>query len=130
MDSQGRRILIVEDERGLRQASAIALQRQGYTVFTAADGQEGLRLARAEAPDLIVLDLLMPRPTGLDVLRTLRAEEWGRQIAVLVVSNSSMQRIVDEVVSLGADYVVKADVSLRDLCARVAMRLAERAPVA
>ncbi len=123
----GKRILVVEDERALRQASEIALTRQGYTVLAASGGLEGLELARKELPDLILLDLLMPAPTGLDVLRTLRAEEWGRSIPVLVVSNSLLQRVVDEVRALGAEYIVKADVSLKEICLRVAATLARHA---
>jgi two-component system alkaline phosphatase synthesis response regulator PhoP len=122
------RILIIEDDHSLRRASEIALRRAGYTVLSASGGREGLRLARAERPDLIVLDLYMPQPTGLDILRTLRAEEATRSIPVLVVSNSSMQRIVEEVESLGADYIVKASLSLRELADRVARRLAKAEP--
>jgi CheY-like chemotaxis protein len=121
-----KRVLIVEDDEYLLRASEIALRRAGYVVVTAPGGAEGLRLARVSAPDLIVLDLLMPRPTGLDVLRALRAEPATRTIPVLVVSNSSMQRIVEEVQSLGAEYVTKAELSLRDLVGLVELRLGQQ----
>ena len=123
-----KRILIVEDDAYLRKASGIALRRAGYTVLSVSGGREGLSLARAERPDLIVLDLLMPQSNGLEVLRTLRAEEATRSIPVLVVSNSSMQRIVDEVESLGAEYLVKASLSLRELADRVERQLAKEPP--
>lgn len=123
-----KRVLIVEDDEYLLRASEIALRRAGYVVVTAPGGAEGLRLARISTPDLIVLDLLMPRPTGLDVLRALRSEAATRAIPVVVVSNSSMQRIVEEVQSLGAEYVTKAELSLRDLVGLVELRLGQQAP--
>ena len=123
-----KRILIVEDDAYLRKASGIALRRAGYTVLSVSGGREGLSLARAERPDLIVLDLLMPQSNGLEVLRTLRAEEATRSIPVLVVSNSSMQRIVEEVESFGAEYIVKANLSLRQLADRVERRLTMEPP--
>ena len=125
-----KRVLIVEDDEYLLRASEIALRRAGYIVVTAPGGAEGLRLARASTPDLIILDLLMPRPTGLDVLRSLRSESATRSVPVVVVSNSSMQRIVEEVQSLGAEYVTKAELSLRDLVGLVEVRLGQQMPVA
>jgi DNA-binding response OmpR family regulator len=122
------KVLIVEDEESLRKASEIALRRAGYTVLSAEGGRQGLALARSEQPDLIILDLLMPAPTGLDVLRALRAEEPTRATPVLVVSNSSMQRVVEQVEGLGGEYIVKAELSLRELADRVARRLAEAPP--
>lgn len=120
----GERILIVEDDDSLRKASEIALRRAGYTVISAATGREGINAARTDRPDLIILDLLMPQPTGLEILRTLRGEAPTKTTPVMVISNSSMQRVVDEVNALGADYIVKADLSLKELAGRVEKRLA------
>lgn len=87
---------------------------------TAADGVEGLQAARAAAPDLILLDLLMPKLGGLDVLRALKADERTRPIPVLILSNSSRQQDVDEIGRLGAaGYMVKANLSLQELGERV-----------
>ena len=119
----GERILIVEDDDYLRKASEIALRRAGYVVISAPTGREGLNLARSERPDLIILDLLMPQPTGLEILRTLRGEATTKTTPVMVISNSSMQRVVDEVTGLGAEYIVKADLSLKELAGRVERRL-------
>jgi CheY-like chemotaxis protein len=119
----GERILIVEDDDYLRKASEIALRRAGYVVISTPTGREGLNLARSERPDLIILDLLMPQPTGLEILRTLRGEPATKATPVMVISNSSMQRVVDEVTALGAEYIVKADLSLRELAGRVERRL-------
>ena len=87
-----RRILLVEDDRLLRRACEASLRQRGFTVATAGDGEEALRQVRAERPDLILLDLLMPRMTGIEVLRTLRAEAATREIPVLILSNSSREQ--------------------------------------
>jgi CheY-like chemotaxis protein len=124
----GERILIVEDDDYLRKASEIALRRAGYTVVSVATGREGLNYARSDRPDLIILDLLMPQPTGLEILRTLRSEPATKTTPVMVISNSSMQRVVDEVTGLGADYIVKADLTLKELAGRVEKRLTSAPP--
>ena len=63
------RVLVAEDDRYLRRAAEARLRQQGFTVLTAADGEEALRVARAEQPDLILLDLIMPKLQGFEVLR-------------------------------------------------------------
>ncbi len=119
--SGGTRVLVVEDDRFLRRACEASLSRQGLAVTTAADGEEGLARARQERPDLVLLDLLMPKLSGLEVLRALKADERTRAIPVLVLSNSSRQQDVDEIMRLGAvGYLVKADLSLKALGERVA----------
>ena len=115
-----RRVLLVEDDRVLRRACEASLRRRGLVVLCAQDGEEGLRLARAEAPDLVLLDLLMPKLNGLEVLRALRADERTRDLPVLILSNSSSATGVEEVTSLGiAGYWVKANLSLQELGDRV-----------
>lgn len=125
----GKRILLVEDDRFLRRACATGLQQHGFTVSTAVDGEEGLHLARAERPDLILLDLLMPKLSGLDVLALLRADEATRTIPILVLSNSSHAQHVSEVTRLGAEYLVKSNLSLQELAERVTRILDASAPV-
>jgi DNA-binding response OmpR family regulator len=115
-----RRILLVEDDRFLRRACEASLRQRGFDVRTASDGEEGLRLALSEPFDLILLDILMPKLTGLDVLRALRAAESTRETSVLVLSNSSSPSDMGEVAALGAlGYWVKANLSLQELGDRV-----------
>jgi CheY-like chemotaxis protein len=119
-----RRILLVEDDRFLRRACEISLRQRGFAVTTAADGEEALREVRKEPPDLILLDLLMPKMTGTEVLRALRAEEATREIRVLILSNSSREQDVEEIKTLGVSgYFVKADLSLQELGDMVARLL-------
>ncbi len=118
------RILLVEDDRFLRRACEVSLRQRGFVVTTAADGEEALRKVRAEPPDLILLDLLMPKMTGTEVLKALRAEEATREIRVLILSNSSREQDVEEIKTLGVSgYFVKADLSLQELGDMVARLL-------
>jgi CheY-like chemotaxis protein len=123
--SAARRVLVVEDDRFLRRACEASLRQRGLSITTAVDGVQALDKARDEPPDLILLDLLMPRMTGIEVLRALRADESTRQIPVLILSNSSREEDTKEIKELGAaDYLVKANLSLQELGDRV-MRLLE-----
>jgi len=79
------KILIVDDSRFLRIANDRALVKAGHTVITAADGEEGLRLAQERKPDLVVLDMLLPKLSGPEVLRALRKDGETASIPVMVL---------------------------------------------
>jgi len=116
METTGKRVLLVEDDRFLRRACEASLRQLGLTVTTAADGEEGLRLARSERPDIILLDMLMPKLSGLEVLRALRSDEATRSMPVLILSNSSREEDIAEVTRLGVSgYFVKSNLSLQEL---------------
>ena len=120
MEHTDKRVLVIEDDRFLRRACETSLRQRGLTVLGARDGEEGLRLARAEAPDLILLDVLMPKLTGLEVLQALRGAEATRSIPVLILSNSSSPRDLEAIAAMGvAGYWVKANLSLQELGDRV-----------
>ncbi len=113
-------VLLAEDDRFLRKACESGLRQRGVTVISAADGETALELARSDAPALILLDMLMPKMTGLEVLQRLRADERTRAIPVLVLSNSSREEDIRAVTQLGIEgYLVKANLSLQDLGDRV-----------
>jgi two-component system phosphate regulon response regulator PhoB len=102
------RILIIEDERGLTQALEYNFQREGYDVVVARDGLEGLRKAQTLLPDVIILDLMLPAMSGLDVCRELRAGERTRAVPILILTARAEE--TDQVVgfTMGADdYVTK-----------------------
>lgn len=82
-------ILLIEDSKLLRIANARALVKAGYEVVSAADGEAGLRSARENIPDLILLDMLLPKVTGLDVLRGLKSDARTKGIPVIVLSGLS-----------------------------------------
>jgi len=114
-------ILIVDDEADCRRPLAALLKHEGYEIVEARDGFEGLQRLNEKKIDLVLLDMLMPKLHGLDVMRALKAEERTRSIPVLVLSNSSRERDVQEIMKLGAvGYLVKANLSLQELGNRVA----------
>lgn len=116
----GKTILLAEDERSLRRAAEVALTRRGFTVIAAVNGEEALHLARLHRPDLILLDLLMPKMTGMQVLDALRADPATRDFKVLILSNSSRDLEIAGAEKLGVlDYWIKANVSLQELGDRV-----------
>jgi CheY-like chemotaxis protein len=114
------RILIVEDDEFLRKASEVGLKKRGFTVLTARDGEEALRQVRIGAPDLVLLDLLMPKLSGIQVLEALKQDKGTCDIPVVVLTNSSVDSDVRKAKNLGAvGYLVKVNLSLQELCDRV-----------
>ncbi len=113
-------VLLIEDDKFLRKACEISLKKRGLTVLTAMDGEEGLCQARTGAPDLILLDMLMPKLSGLETLDALKKDEQTRRIPVVILSNSSIDSDVKKAKALGASgYLVKASLSLQELGDRV-----------
>jgi len=113
-------VLIVDDEPNIVELVRITLEDNRVRVTHAGDGLGALALAQMAVPDLILLDLLMPRLPGIEVLRALKADAATKGIPVLVLSNSSREQDVAEVMELGAvDYWVKANLSLKELSERV-----------
>ncbi len=110
------KVLVVEDEANLRDAIAYNLELEGYQVLTASDGVEGLAKARNQMPDLIVLDIMLPLISGLDVCRSIRKES---DVSVIMLTAKGEE--VDKVVGLeiGADDYVTKPFSMRELMARV-----------
>jgi len=125
MDLPVKRILLAEDDRFLRRAAEAALKRAGFTVLAAADGEEALRMARAEKPDLVLLDLIMPKLQGFEVLKALKADPGTATIPVVVLSNLGQDGDVRRALEGGAvAYLVKANLSLDELVARARETLA------
>ncbi|MEE9202970.1 MAG: response regulator transcription factor [Dehalococcoidia bacterium] len=112
----GRKILVVEDEPALLEALRYNFSREGYQVVTASDGAEALERARQERPDVIVLDLMLPKLDGLEVCRILR-RDMTVPILMLTARGEEVDRVVG--LELGADDYVTKPFSLRELLARV-----------
>jgi CheY-like chemotaxis protein len=127
MGEPPKRILLAEDDRFLRKSAEAALRRHGFTLLTAGDGEEAVRLARTETPDLILLDLIMPKLQGFEVLRMLKADPATAGIPVIVLSNLGQDSDVQQALAGGAlAYFIKANLSLQDLVQRVEEALKER----
>jgi len=111
-----RTILVVEDEPTLRETLAEALEADGFRVISAADGREALTRFRAERPDLVLLDLMLPELSGVEVCRILRAES-ATPIIMLTAKDSELDKVVG--LELGADDYITKPFSLRELTARI-----------
>jgi DNA-binding response OmpR family regulator len=120
------RILLAEDDRFLRKAAETMLKRNGFDVVSAADGEEALRLARAQPPDLMLLDLIMPKLQGFDVLQALREAPDTAGIPVIVLSNLGQDSDIQLARERGAtDYIIKSNIALEALVERVRTFFAE-----
>ena len=115
-----KKILVIEDESALQKSVRDLLESKGYEVFSALNGKIGLELALAKQPDLILLDLILPRMNGFDVLSELKKEEKTKHIPVLVLTNLEGADDVERALELGAKgYLLKSDYSLEDLGRKV-----------
>lgn len=117
-----KKILIVEDEEAMQRAISEALSNQELTTLTANDGEEGLRAALKEHPDLILLDILMPRMDGMVMLQKLRLDEWGKTVPVIILTNVSpnANSVINSVLqNEPAYYLVKSDVKLEGIVGKV-----------
>jgi len=124
VDTSSPRILLAEDDRFLRRAAEATLARHGFTVLVAVDGVEALETARTEQPDLILLDLIMPKLHGFEVLRALKGDPATAKIPVIVLSNLGQEADVKRALADGAcGYCIKADLSLQELVRRVTKSL-------
>ncbi len=115
-----RTILIVDDEPTLRETLAEALEADGLRVITAADGREALERFRADPPDLVLLDLMLPQVSGIEVCRIMRRES-AVPIIMLTAKDSEIDKVVG--LELGADDYVTKPFSLRELLARIRSQL-------
>jgi DNA-binding response OmpR family regulator len=114
------KIVVADDDRMFRKAAETTLRRQGYAVVTASDGEEALQLIRSERPDIIVLDLIMPKLQGFDVLQVLKQDSVTTAIPVIVLSSLTQEQDKQEALDLGAvAYFNKATFSLGELVKQV-----------
>lgn len=117
---QERRILLAEDDRFLRKAAEATLRQRGFAVIVAADGEEALRLARTESPDLVLLDLIMPKFQGFQVLGALKQDAATSSIPVIVLSNLGQDQDIERALRAGAvAYLIKTNLSLDDFVKRI-----------
>ena len=108
------KILVIEDSKFLRMAIERGLAQAGYVVATAGDGEEGVRLAREQLPDSVLLDMMLPKMSGLDVLRALKQDASTKNIPVIVLTGLS-ERNKEKLLSEGAAaYLEKSDALLKN----------------
>jgi two-component system phosphate regulon response regulator PhoB len=132
MSEQNKKILVVEDELDMRQALAESLKHEGFGVLEAANGGEGFEEAVSRRPDLIILDILMPKVGGMEMLKRVREyNEWGRKVPIIMLTNlSADERIMKGIVEdQPSYYFVKSDWKIPDVVEKVRELLAERAQI-
>jgi two-component system, OmpR family, alkaline phosphatase synthesis response regulator PhoP len=117
------RILVAEDEQHIAEMITFKLTNGGHQVIRARDGEEAIRLAEQETPDLILLDVMMPVLSGFEVLRQLKSDQACRSVPVIMVTAKGQEREVVSGLRDGAtDYIVKP-FSLKELVARIELVL-------
>lgn len=118
------KIAIIEDDIAINQMYRMKFEQEGYSVVTAGDGEEGLKLIEAEKPDVVLLDLMMPIMTGEEVLMELRKQPWGKSVPVIVLTNMGENEAPKSVRENGVkDYIVKAHMTPSDVAAAVKRKL-------
>ena len=107
--SEPRSILIIEDEEVILDVLSAKLRKEGYTVYTAKNGEEGIREFKDKKPSLVLLDIIMPKQDGYDVLRAAQNDATINKTPVIIISNSGQPVEIDKALQLGAvDYLIKA----------------------
>ncbi|MCX7827693.1 MAG: response regulator transcription factor [Thermanaerothrix sp.] len=117
------RVLVVEDEESIAEVLSEALRRQGYRVMVARDGDQGLEMALSALPDLIVLDVMLPKMDGWEVCRRIREDRKGRKIPIIMLTARRDERDAVAGLEAGADDYVRKPFSMPELLARVRSRL-------
>ena len=114
------KILVAEDDKFLSNAYRVKLEREGYEVRVVFDGEELIQVIQEFTPDLIILDLIMPKKDGFGVLQELGKSEKYKNIPVIVASNLGQSEDIVRAAKLGAqDYIVKTDLTMKKLVEKI-----------
>ena len=121
-----KKILFIEDEAALQKTFGDILGQEGYQMVSAMDGKYGLKLAETEKPDLILLDLILPRIHGFDVLKKLKEDDETKNIPIIVLTNLEGTGDVEKALELGATtYLIKTNYTLEEIIAKIKKTLNE-----
>ncbi len=115
-----KKILFIEDESALQTTFGDVLGKEGYEVVSALDGEEGLKLVRAIKPDLVLLDLILPKMDGFEVLKKIKEDPEIKDIPVVILTNLEESSDVQKAIELGAkNYLVKANYNLNEVAEKI-----------
>lgn len=118
------KILIVEDEESLLEALETKLKIAGFSTLRAKDGEQGLEVAKEESPDIILLDIIMPKMDGLTMLKHLRKDEKTKEIPVIILTNLVEGEKIEEAMANGTtDYLIKSNWKIEDVVKKIKERL-------
>ena len=120
-----KKILLIEDEKILSEMYETRLKREGFEVINTRDAEGGLELIKKEKPDLILLDLLLPGMQGQEALKVLKEDPKTKDIPVIIFSNYDTPEVRKEAEKYGVRYILKANVTTRDLVELVKKEMGE-----
>ena len=119
-----KKILVVEDDKFLRKVYESKLPKEGFIVVSAGDGEAGLAAIKKESPDLILLDLIMPKMTGFDVLAAIKKDPTLAKIPIIVLSNLGQEEDTIKAKALGAsDFLIKSNYSIKEVVEKIKNQL-------
>ena len=123
--NMGKRVLIVEDELPMLRALADKFTLEGFSVLEAKNGEDGLAIALEQHPDIILLDIFMPKMDGRVVLQKLREDEWGKKVPIIILTNLNPDdKTLQEIMKSGPSYYfIKSKWKLQELVAKVKKEL-------
>jgi len=120
MDSEPKKIMIVEDDNFLSSLMKARLEKEGFAVIQAFDGEEAIQTLKTEVPALIILDLIMPKVTGFEVLQEISLSPQLSNVPVVIVSNLAQDSDIEKAKQLGARaYFIKVKISIDDLIGKI-----------
>jgi len=121
-----KKILFIEDAMALQKTFGDILRKESYEIISALDGEEGLKLAKTEKPDLILLDLILPKVNGFEVLRRLKEDPETKKIPIIVLTNLEDIEDINKALELGVTtYLVKASYSPEEVLEKIKENLKE-----
>lgn len=121
METKNKKVLIIEDNEAYRTILEQKLSGENFDIITAQDGEDGLKIAISTHPDLVIIDLMLPKMNGAMVMNKLREDEWGREVPVIILTNinpddETLQKLMEKKPSY---YLIKSDINLEDLTNKV-----------
>jgi CheY-like chemotaxis protein len=121
MDTISKTILIIEDDIALRTALTEKLFQEKYTTLSAQNGEEGLTLALQKHPDLILLDILMPKMDGMNVMKKLREDEWGSSVPIFIFTNvdPNDHMLTNVMKDHPTYYIIKSNTTLEEIVEKI-----------
>jgi len=121
-----KKILFIEDDSALQKTLGDTLRQEGYNLISALDGEIGLRMVQKENPDLVLLDLILPKLDGFEVLQRLKEDPKTKGIPIIILTNLERMEDIDRALELGAStYLVKANYTLEEVVEKVKKTLAD-----
>jgi DNA-binding response OmpR family regulator len=120
MANEPKKIMIIEDDRFLSSLMKARLEKEGFTVAQAFDGEEAMQELKSDLPSLIILDLIMPKVTGFEVLQMISITPQLDKVPVVIVSNLAQDSDIEKARQLGArEYFIKVKISIDDLIGKI-----------